>query len=325
MKLDHLRPADHLPGQKIDRGKGIVEVEIGPAEQTVDIGYERSASAPEAAGGQAGAVASLEGIPLLGPLPARALAVFLARAEYRAVSPGEMVIREGASADQVYLVARGELAVARGTPPREVARLKQDSFFGELALLDDTPRSASVTAVTESELIVLPRELVFDICRQYPIIFEHLMQALRTRLVETLMVTSPLFGAIPDEERPSVVARFRYCEVEAGANLIVEGDRVGTLFLILAGRAEILSQGEVVNTLTTGEIIGELAFLSDRVAGATVRARSRLMALSLDAGALREVLSAYPRVGEMLSSLASSRHLETSHAPLGAARSLRDI
>lgn len=69
---------------------------------------------------------------------------------YRA---GETVVREGDTAQTLYIVARGALEVRRGE--RMIAAVPEGSVFGEQAFFDGEPRSASVVAVADVELLEL--------------------------------------------------------------------------------------------------------------------------------------------------------------------------
>jgi len=286
---------------------GVIEIDLAAGAEADDIGYEELAASSGGAPPPGSSAEPLDRLPLLGELPQQALALFLTRAGRRTVKSGERVITEGDRADSVYIVVEGALVVERGQPPKAVARLEQNSFFGELALLDDTPRSASVTALTDTELLVLPRELVVEICDRHPAVLRHLMRALRTRLVATLTATSPLFAAVPESARADLIRSFRYREIASGTTFIREGESIDTLFLILTGRAEVSVGGRTMATLTTGEVLGETAFLNDARAEATVRSIGRVSALALPAAGLRRMLAAHPDSTTYLKAIHAAR------------------
>ncbi|MCP4250450.1 MAG: cyclic nucleotide-binding domain-containing protein [bacterium] len=78
----------------------------------------------------------------------------------RAFEKGEFVFRQGEIGDRIYIVKTGEVEVIREQPPRGevvLARLGRGEYFGEMALLTDAPRNASVRAATELITLAIDR------------------------------------------------------------------------------------------------------------------------------------------------------------------------
>ena len=72
------------------------------------------------------------------------------------VPAGQVIIREGDVSDTFYVIERGVVVVT--ADGRELRREEDGEFFGEIGLLLDVPRTATVAAVTEVELLTLSRE-----------------------------------------------------------------------------------------------------------------------------------------------------------------------
>jgi hypothetical protein len=101
-------------------------------------------------------VALLRATPIFAPLPEVTLERLTSRLARVRAAPGEAVIREGERGDRFYVVAEGELEASHDG--MSLAELGPGSSFGEIALLRDVPRTATVTARTGAELLALERE-----------------------------------------------------------------------------------------------------------------------------------------------------------------------
>lgn len=95
-----------------------------------------------------------------GDLPDTALSAFQDSFERMVYRAGEEVFFEGDVGEHAYVVDSGEIRISRKRTTGEeltLAHLNRGDLFGELALIDDQPRSASATAATDSELMTLDR------------------------------------------------------------------------------------------------------------------------------------------------------------------------
>jgi predicted MFS family arabinose efflux permease len=99
--------------------------------------------------------ALLREVAMFAPLPSSSVEALAVACEHRRVAPGEVVVAEGDAAQEFFVIVAGEVevthdgAVLRREGPGDV--------FGEIGLLRDVPRTATVTAVTDVELLVLAR------------------------------------------------------------------------------------------------------------------------------------------------------------------------
>lgn len=101
-------------------------------------------------------LALLSSLPMFAPLPAATLEMVARAATHQKVTKGEVVIRQGDSGDEFYAVADGEFDIdMNGVYLRTAPR---GDFFGEVALLSNVTRTATVTATSESELLVIHRD-----------------------------------------------------------------------------------------------------------------------------------------------------------------------
>ena len=102
-------------------------------------------------------LALLRSIPIFAPLPPVTLEQLASRLSRVHVPAGEVIFRRGDPGDRFYVIGDGELEIALdGGPPKTLGR---GGYFGEIALLRDVPRTATVTTRTEVELYGLERDV----------------------------------------------------------------------------------------------------------------------------------------------------------------------
>lgn len=94
-------------------------------------------------------------IPIFAPLPAPELEGLARALQPVFVAAGTVVIREGDDGDRFWAIASGELRVTKGG--HDVSLLGRGDGFGEIALIKEVPRTATVTAVTDAELFSLEK------------------------------------------------------------------------------------------------------------------------------------------------------------------------
>ena len=96
----------------------------------------------------------VDAVPMFAPLSVVAKEHVASKLVPLDFAPGEVVIRTGDPGDRFYIVADGELEVTNGA--RSTAH--EGDVFGEIALLRDVPRTATVTATTPARLFALERD-----------------------------------------------------------------------------------------------------------------------------------------------------------------------
>jgi CRP-like cAMP-binding protein len=98
------------------------------------------------------------------------------------VPPGKVLVEEGRVGMEFFLIVSGTAAVTR--EGKKVATLGPGSHFGELALLDRRPRSASVVSESEMVLLVLSQRQFNSLLESVPTISRKMLAAMANRLRE---------------------------------------------------------------------------------------------------------------------------------------------
>ncbi|GAB4210938.1 MAG: hypothetical protein OHK0013_32150 [Sandaracinaceae bacterium] len=137
----------------------------------------------------------LRTVPLFAHLEPARLWQLAEQAVELELAPDDVVVREGDAGRAMFVVIRGRLSVEIHAPDGSVVALDElvsGSAFGEMALLDGEPRSATVRAVEPCRLLMLSAEALRRVGRAHPEVYEALLQALSARLRRTTKLVASL-------------------------------------------------------------------------------------------------------------------------------------
>jgi CRP/FNR family transcriptional regulator, cyclic AMP receptor protein len=121
-------------------------------------------------------------VPLFRACSRKARSTVARRAKERSVGAGEVVINEGETGNEFFVIMDGQAQVRRGG--KKVATLGPGQFFGDLAVLDKAPRNATVTAETPMALLVLGQREFSALIEEVPGFAHKLLAGLAHRLRE---------------------------------------------------------------------------------------------------------------------------------------------
>ncbi len=122
----------------------------------------------------------LKSVDLFSQIPGEDLAQIALISTEESREPGDEIFTEGETGDALYLVLDGKVQVHR--QDRVIAELGERECFGEMALLDAEPRSATVTALTPASLLKITREDFEEIMTEKPEISLGIIKVLTQRL-----------------------------------------------------------------------------------------------------------------------------------------------
>ncbi|MGB8295249.1 MAG: cyclic nucleotide-binding domain-containing protein [Polyangia bacterium] len=253
-------------------------------------------------------------LPFLSELGPESLAAVLRSLTVLRLTDGQLVVRQGDEGDTLFLVADGELRVFVKTPAgdKDVARLFENTLFGEMALITGQPRTASVAAAGDADVIGVSKAALALVTAKLPTIRAALDQFSRERLIKNLLQTSPLFVPFTKSQQGELLRRFEGHEVEPGTELIREGERGRGLFLMLAGEVEVVARADTpaavsLARLKPGDIFGEMSLVTDQPTSATVRATTQSSVLFLAREYVERLAEAIPQVQAYFEQVALNR------------------
>ena len=160
--------------------------------------------------GDDGRARLIEGVEVLASLSGEQRAQLVASSRALLYEAGQVIVREGDPGASMFLVRRGEAAVRLAGADGEVARHGEGGFFGEMSLLTGDARSATVTAVTDCELIEIGAEEFRRVVLADAAVVERVTAAVAARRAELDQhrATRPA-GSATAEPAQNLVARVR--------------------------------------------------------------------------------------------------------------------
>jgi CRP-like cAMP-binding protein len=260
----------------------------------------------------------LRNITLFHGLTGRDLYAISPHLEYSCAAKEDVIMRENDAGDSLYLIKQGNVGVYVGSS--KVAVLSGGDCFGEMAILTNQPRTATVVAENECELYRLTSDAFYDVLYERTEIAPELMRLLsrRLRAVNESVHTSDRLDAhaaeadnlaMPDEAMGSRdeqifrrilllqrVSLFANCSQKdffhlasvlqervfrKGERLCKEGDAGDAMYFIIEGQVAIHRGDEVLAHLGEGETVGEMAVIDGEVRSADCTAEVRTVVLIL--------------------------------------------
>jgi cAMP-dependent protein kinase regulator len=223
-------------------------------------------------------------------LRVEALEGVAAQLEPLAVHAGSEVITQGArDEDRWYLVERGELDVyVEGFLVNELAR---GDGFGELALIRNASRAATVRARTDVQLLSLGRAGFLAAVAGPDIRPSPNIEAVGrgTEDHTDLLRGTPLLGGIDRRALAPMVRVAVLREVDAGTAIVIEDQIDDRYYVLLSGRATVVVGAERRLVLLPGDGFGEIAVLHKVPRAATVLAEERCRLLSVPGEEVRAI------------------------------------
>ena len=98
----------------------------------------------------------------------------------RSAKAGEIIFKEGDEAEHLFVIKSGQVRIQLGN--RTLSELSANSIFGEMALIDDAPRSATAIAKTDCKLVLVDRRRFLYMVQETPLFALSVMKVLADRL-----------------------------------------------------------------------------------------------------------------------------------------------
>lgn len=229
---------------------------------------------------------------LFNTLEAKDISIVIGAMEEKAFSSGDVVIQQGDEGDCLYIVDSGELDCFKIMPGTSKEKFLKTyvagEAFGELALLYNCPRAATIKAKTSCILWSLDRDTFNNIVKE--------SARMKRQKYETFLKSVEILSTMDEYEISVVSEALRRCVFREGEYIIRQGE-VGDVFYIIEegeavafgskdhGKASIPEMN-----YSKGNYFGELSLLRDQPRAANVKAKTDVKLLALDRNSFKRVL-----------------------------------
>ncbi|UJR86502.1 cyclic nucleotide-binding domain-containing protein [Sandaracinus amylolyticus] len=274
-------------------------------------------------------------LPLFSALRPEALERLLAGFTLRDLATGALAITQGDEGREAFVVVRGALRAERraseeSAQPEVLAVLGPGAIFGEMALVSEAPRAASVVALEPVQLLVASRDVLEKLAQKEAAIGSELALFCRHRMMANLLRHGAILAAVAPAQRDDLVARFASRDFATGDVLVKEGEESEGLFLIASGHVRVTStdaDGDriLLADLGPGDVVGEIGLVLRRPATATVTATTPTIALHLSRDQFHDAIRAHPTLLSELYELATKREEETRSVVAQQALDVEDV
>ncbi|XP_003382968.1 PREDICTED: cAMP-dependent protein kinase type II-alpha regulatory subunit-like [Amphimedon queenslandica] len=207
------------------------------------------------------------------------------------VVPGEKIIEQGDDGDNFYVIDSGQYDCLQtqqsGGEPKLVFQYDGQGFFGELALMYNTPRAATVIATTPGTIWGLDRKTFKRILCE--------STSKKRSTYKQFLESVPMLTSLEPYELLNLADALERKYYSNGDCIIKEGDAADSFYIVENGNVEITREdtsGKKVflNSCTRGQYFGELALLTHKPRAASVHAKGDVVCAALDVGAFERLL-----------------------------------
>eukprot|EP01061_Rhynchopus_euleeides_P045285 TRINITY_DN8065_c0_g1_i2.p1 TRINITY_DN8065_c0_g1~~TRINITY_DN8065_c0_g1_i2.p1 ORF type:complete len:846 (+),score=308.73 TRINITY_DN8065_c0_g1_i2:717-3254(+) len=239
----------------------------------------------------------------------------LSKLEPKTFCEGELVMRKGEEGDLMYFVMAGALGVWSDQDERFVFECRRGSSLGEIALLHDCRRTASVYAIEMCSAFVLSRSAFEQAEQMFPTAISHVRKEADFKLQKIklgeIVAKVPLFAKYADDVDfiNDVVGALVPQVQPQESTVVVKGEIGEKMYFVSQGQLKVLSEtGRKVGSLGDGSFFGEICVLFDSRRTATIVADTHVVLFTLSKTAFKTILVNYPEQAQHITEIATVRY-----------------
>lgn len=219
----------------------------------------------------------------------------------KVVEPGENIIVEGDDGDYFYIIEKGQFDCLKliDGEQKKVFQYEDKGSFGELALMYNAPRAATIVSTTPGSLWAMDRQTFRKIVVK--------ATAKKRRMYEEFLKNVEVLSVLKEDEITKVADAIESKDFADGDAIINQGDSADYFYIVVDGECVVKRRGDDKNdpsreiqicdtatgkavVITKGNFFGELAFLTNNPRAASVYAQGPVKCACLDVQAFERLL-----------------------------------
>ena len=225
---------------------------------------------------------------------------------------GATLVREGEPPGDTFALTSGRVRVLTGDTMRTLATMVAPALVGEMAVVLDQPRNATVAAVRAVKALRLTKDALGEAIAADPAFAGELRAFAEERAATNFLRRDSPFGDLPSDAIAELAAHLHAVSFAAAEVILREGERGDDAYLVRSGEVEVVrgwgDRERTVATMQGGAFIGEVSALTGAPRSATVRARTAVRAFRVTGEHVRPVVRRYRQVVARLESAMQAKH-----------------
>ncbi len=243
---------------------------------------------------------------------------------------GDIIVREGDPGEAYYILVEGRARVYKtssGGEEMPLNVLRAGDEFGEMALLEEGKRTASVRCSSETVLLRLDRQDFHRLLAEEPELRRFQQLRIRHRQVHNFLREAASFGDLPAATLQAFLEQLTPMSFAQGEVIIREGDPTRDFYIVEKGRARVYVNGNgarrTIGYCRAGDHFGEISALRGTPRTATVETVTDCRLLCVRGEALRELVEAHPAFKDAVERrIASYQFKDEARVPLDFAQEM---
>ncbi|GMH54148.1 hypothetical protein TrST_g5767 [Triparma strigata] len=226
----------------------------------------------------------------------------------------ETLFTAGEPGEKFYVVCEGCIRISSKDVKEgkdvTLSMCTKDNVFGEIALLEETTRTATAISFEPTITLSITREKFASLLEVFPEFSEVITPLLKQRTSNTLRHV-PFFSSLGIEKVSLIGQMVQFTSYLRGMKIVKEGDRDDGIYILIEGSIRVLSGGKQVGVMNKGDIMGEVSLLGNCRRTSDLITEEHCRMLHMNPDNCRRLMGVVPEVMEELIKLAQGRRRVT--------------